>query len=241
MKKYILINIDNIAINGNEFTTIGSRLGYSIIEIDEINYDLYFNSCKHLVLEKKEAIAGNKYWGEIRADRSDYEIVNELTVKTKIAVSIETLQFAVDFMKKVGQFALTDIIDSRYNIVRSKYSEFEVSTWNIQIEESINYLNNSEAKTPLLTTLSESKGITVSELATRVIQKSTEYRNQISNLLVIQQTVTKKLKECSTIKELNKFYEDYFGIEMPQQQAIKEGLSDENGTRTYPFEYGIKF
>jgi len=240
MSKYVLVDLDKVSLT-NQFTQIGSRLGYSILEVSEMDYDVHFTSVKHLVLEKEEAIKGNKYWGEVRDKQSGYDIVDGFTVKTKVAVSAEGLQVAADFMKKVGLFALTDIIDTRYNVIQSKYSNFEVFTWNIQVEEATKYLADSEAATPLLTTLAESRGITVEELATKVIEKSTAYRNEISNLLVTQQTVTKKLKECSTIRDLNKFYEDYFGIEMPRLQANEEGLTDEDGKRTHTIEYGVKF
>lgn len=240
MTKYILLDLDQLQ-RVNQFTVIGSRLGYSTIEISSIDYNIHINSIKHLVLEKDEAIKGNKYWGEVRDKQSSYEIVDNLTVKTKIAVSNEALQVAVGFMKKVGQFALTNIIDMRYNIIQSKYSSFEVFTWNMQIEEATKYILDSTTAVPLLSSLANSRNISVLELANKVIKKSTAYRNEISSLLITQQTVSKKLLECSTIREVNKFYEEYFGIEMPQQQAYEEELTDETGKRTHPVEYGIKF
>lgn len=240
MSKYVLVDLDKISLT-NQFTQIGSRLGYSILEVSEMDYDVHFTSVKHLVLEKEEAIKGNKYWGEVRDKQSGYDIVDGLTVKTKIAVSSEGLGVAANFMKKVGLFALTDIIDMRYNIIQSKYSNFEIFTWNIQVEEATKYLADNKAATPLLTSLAESRGISVEDLANKVIAKSTAYRNEISNLLVIQQTITKKIEQCSTIRDLNKFYEEYFGIEMPRQQASEEGLTDENGERTHTIDYGVKF
>jgi len=240
MTKYVLVDLDKIALT-NQFTQIGSRLGYSILEVSEMDYDVHFNTVKHLVLEREEAIKGNKYWGEVRDKQSGYNIVDGLTVKTKIAVSEEGLSVAVNFMKKVALFALTDIIDTRYNKIQSKYSNFEIFTWNIQVEEATKYLVDTTTPTPLLKSLADSRGITVDELANKVVEKSTAFRNDISSLLVTQQTINKKIEQCSTIRDLNKFFEDYFGIEMPRQQASEEGLTDENGERTHTIDYGIKF
>jgi len=240
MSKYVLVNLDNISLT-TEFTQIATKLGYSVLEVSEMDYDVHFTSVKHLVLEKEESIKGCKYWGTINDKLSEYAIVDGLTTKTKTAVSAAAVEVAVGFMKKVAVFALTDIIDMRYNLIKSKYSNFEVFTWNIQVEEATKYLADEKAATPLLKTLAESRGSTVKDLATKVVEKSTSYRNEISNLLVIQQTITKKAEQCSTMREINKFYEEYFGMEMPLQQLNEEGLLDENGKRTHPFEYGIKF
>jgi antitoxin component HigA of HigAB toxin-antitoxin module len=240
MTKYVLVDLDKIALT-NQFTQIGSRLGYSILEVSEMDYDLHFTSVKHLILEREEAVKGNKYWGEVRDRQSGYSIVDGLTVKTKVAVSEEGLNVAVNFMKKVALFALTDIIDTRYNKIQSKYSNFEIFTWNIQVEEATKYLADNGAPTPLLKSLADSRGISVDELANKVVSKSTTFRDEISSLLITQQTINKKIEQCSTIRDMNKFFEDYFGIEMPRQQASEEGLTDENGERTHTIDYGIKF
>jgi hypothetical protein len=111
----------------------------------------------------------------------------------------------------------------------------------MQVEEATKYLADNTTPTPLLKSLADSREITVEEMANKVVEKSTAFRNEISNLLITQQTINKKIEQCSNIRELNKFFEDYFGIEMPRQQASEEGLTNENGERTHTIDYGIKF
>jgi hypothetical protein len=241
MSKYILVNLDEIKLT-NQFNNIGSRMGYSIIEVDDFTYESHIKNIRHLLLERDIAVKGNKYWSEVRDKSSEYSTDDSgITQKVKVAVSEESLQCAVDLMKKVGIFCLTDIIDSRYNVIQSKYSSFEVSTWTIQIEEATKYLNDESANVPLISSLAESRGMELKDFASKVLEKSESYRTEIAELLVLQQTIQKKIESCSSIRELNKLYEEYFGIEMPFTQAIEEGLVNENGERTHPIEYGIKF
>jgi len=241
MSKYVLVNLDNILLT-NQFSNIGSRMGYSIIEVDDINYESYIKNVRHLVLERDDAIKGNKYWAEVRDKSSQYSVDKEgFTTKVKVAVSEEGLQCAVNLMKKVAIFFLTDVIDMRYNVIQFNYSSFESSTWNMQIQEAQKYISDNTSDVPLISLLAESREIDLKEFALKVIEKSNQYKKEVADLLVLQQSITKKVENCSTIRELNKLYEEYFGIEMPLTQAIEEDLVNENGERTHPVEYGIKF
>lgn len=42
-----------------------------------------------------------------------------------------------------------------------------------------------------------------------------------------------KIEECSTIREINIFYEEYLDCEMPRNQALELGLYDDEGKRIF--------
>lgn len=49
-----------------------------------------------------------------------------------------------------------------------------------------------------------------------------------------------KFKIASSIKELNRLYEDYLGVAMPEQQAMEEGRVVEF-ERVVPVKVGFQF
>jgi hypothetical protein len=242
MEKVYLV-LDITKINPNlQVNVIGSRLGFDTIEVDKVSYEQLLTSTKHVLIDEPTAKKGNRYWGETRDKKSSYTTDDAgVTQKAYVSVSEESLSYAVSLMKIYAKLFIQAEIDNRFTAIKNRFSEFETTTWNLQLEEATKVLADDSYVATLLTTLAESREITVKEFATKVIDKSESYKSEVAELLTKQQTIGRLFQSASTVRELNKLYEDYFGIEMPLPQAIEEGLTDENAKRTSPFEYGIKF
>lgn len=63
------------------------------------------------------------------------------------------------------------------------YTWAEVATWTLQYIEAMSYQANNKTETPLLLALAQARGITVSELADKVLAKAGMYQNAIAELI----------------------------------------------------------
>lgn len=65
----------------------------------------------------------------------------------------------------------------------AKYSDGEIRSWDQQRAEATAYTADNTASTPLLSAIATARGITVSELATKVLANAAEYESAFGTLL----------------------------------------------------------
>lgn len=74
---------------------------------------------------------------------------------------------------KAGKLAeLATACGQRMGAIKAGYPQDEISTWDKQESEARAYTANSSAATPLLSALATARGITLADLASRVIAKA---------------------------------------------------------------------
>jgi hypothetical protein len=80
--------------------------------------------------------------------------------------------------EKAAKFSEIDV-DFQHHIdsLTAGWPEGEIKTWERQEKEAIALQSNSAAPTPFLATVANQRGITVAELATRVIRDSIAFSN----------------------------------------------------------------
>jgi len=238
-KIYVVLDLSQISVELNA-NVLGSRLGFSTLELDKDIYDLFVRDMKHVVIDRDTAVKGNRYWAETRERKSSYSTDDVgFTIKTHVAVSDESLSFAVKLMKIYADLVIKKEIDRQFKVIQNRYSEFEATTWSLQVDEATKYLADNSYEPTILKTLADQRGIGLEGFANKVISKSAEYKEEISGILTLQQVVGKMFENASDIRALNRLYEEYLGIEMPLPQAIEDGLTDENGKRTSVSKYGL--
>lgn len=238
-KIYVVLDLSQITTELHP-NVLGSRLGFSTIEIDKDMYDLFVRDLKHVVIDRDTAVKGNRYWAETRERKSSYSVDEEgYTQKEYVAVSEASLAFAVKLMKIFADLVIKKEIDRQFKVVQNRYSDFETTTWTLQVDEATKYLADNSYEPTILKALADQRGATLEDFANKVITKSSEYKAEISNLLTLQQVVAKMFETAADIRALNRLYEEYLGIEMPLPQAIEDGLTDENGKRKSLPKYGL--
>jgi hypothetical protein len=229
--EYTLMGLVCVKISAPLLETIRPSLGRSFEEVSAI-----------------EAIDGIQFFSEIRDEISIFEESPEIHwtwamedessslgestspppsgTKVKRAMTSDEIANTVSFMYKFGK----EIIEREYS-KRLKYikhvSELEASTWEIQKHEAKEWLTYGDSDpahvTPFLDYIATERGFDKTVLANKILEKAEEYQDKLSTILVDSQKILKKFETCTTVKELNVLYEDYFGIMMPTDQAVEMG------------------
>ena len=83
-----------------------------------------------------------------------------------------------------------------------KYSDYERETWPEQKSEAMLYLSDNSAVTPMLTSIANERGMTVSDLATSIILKSVEFSSQSGAAIGRLKKSIKSIDAATTIDEL---------------------------------------
>lgn len=124
-------------------------------------------------------------------------------------INEEPYQPTIEELKKIK---LSEI-NNKYNIATSTlvstYPEIELLTFDKQEQEARAYLEDSSVETPFLTILAETRGIELSELVKRVINKSETFSNIIAFLTGQRQKYEDQLELANTKEEIENIKPEY--------------------------------
>lgn len=155
------------------------------------------------------------------------ESMEPLTEKVRYYLTEEDIANTVLFMKAV----MTKMLHMHYNRELEKLninsSNVEMISWAEQKKEALAYMEDNSVYTPVLSILAAERNISVSELATKVIEKVTSYNTAVATLLSKQQVIDQLIKNANTIKSLNTILHTRFAIAMPYSQREEEGITTE--------------
>jgi|GEM_PF-4102114 len=97
---------------------------------------------------------------------------------------------------------LVHIFEERANVIAGRYPWFERDTWQDQEYEAVTYLDDNNAPTPLLTGIATQRGITVAELAQRVIANATAWRAVAPDLCGQRQAAADQINDATTVEQV---------------------------------------
>lgn len=75
------------------------------------------------------------------------------------------------------------MFESKVGELKSGYSNDEILSWDIQVEESNRFFDGKEDKNTLIDAISNSRGISKSELASRILQKRDVFLKKYGEIL----------------------------------------------------------
>lgn len=130
------------------------------------------------------------------------------------------------FMKALLRKILDDVYDKRFSQINLPVSKLEEISWAQQRSEAEAYVADNSVVTPLLTSLAQSRGITVNEMANRVISAIAAYNQEVATLLAKKQLVETEIKSCAGIEQLNILIHNRFGYNMPANQQQDLGITE---------------
>lgn len=221
-------------------TDVYSLFDVSCIKISETLYNTFRPEWtgKFIEIDERTAFYGAALFSEIRPQGKIYEAENDSYAKVKKPIDLtpEIIAYVRDFMYKFAKMILEVEFDDRYHELADT-SVLERNSWEIQKHEAREYLNDKTGSvTPFLDYIAQEHGVTKDVLANKILSKAEEYEDNLSTLLVKFQKIIKEFKNAETIWDLNILYEKYFGILMPERQAIELGLtvSETDWTRKVP-------
>ena len=119
--------------------------------------------------------------------------------KVKYELTDEDKTNAVKFMQTVMRKKLDKVYDSRFDKLNLPPNKLEGDSWAQQKAEAQAFKANGSASCPLLNTLAVARGITLSEMADKVLDAIDSHNAKITELLGKKQTVEKEVKEADTI------------------------------------------
>ena len=193
---------------------------------------------------------GDKYWGEIRFQRSAYGVNEEGTTNKDKETIDDTIysDYVIPYMKDVITLAIQEEFEHRHNLLMTKFSTLEEATWVDQICEATAYIADNSFETKLIHSLAEVRDLTTLEFATKIVDKQTEFKTKLYDLAVAEQKMIHVVTGCTTVRDLNVVLEDYFSIAMSNAQCLEYGrctTNEETGNierkETFDYSGGYKF
>jgi hypothetical protein len=95
---------------------------------------------------------------------------------------------------KAAEKEIRDRYDRLMIAVAAPYSPAERESWHKQLKEADDYMLNPNGEYPLIRSMADSRGISVTELVIRIKQNDRDYSLAIGRLLGEQQRELDKLK-----------------------------------------------
>lgn len=116
----------------------------------------------------------------------DYKIVPRFDEGTKTAVKVAYLSQLKAELIKSEHYRFSEGIKT----LKKSYSEVEIESWDQQVREAESYVADNTTKVILLESISESRGVSVEDLANRIISKADNYKVSYGKMLgAYQKTV----------------------------------------------------
>ena len=145
--------------------------------------------------------------------------------KVKYELTDQDKTNAVKFMQVVMRKKLDKVYDSRFDKLNLPPNKLEGDSWAQQRAEAQAFKANGSASCPLLNTLAVARGITLSEMADKVLDAIDSHNAKIAELLAKKQTVEKEVKEATTIQDCYLVYHKRYGINAPFPMLTELGES----------------
>lgn len=159
--------------------------------------------------------------------------------KIVLDVDDERRTAVVNAMRLVAKAVIEEEFDKKFMELDTS-SNMESLTFELQYEEALNYIKDNNTDVPLLEALAETREISLDEMAEKIISARNSFKQKVTSLLKQMTEIKSKFKNASTIRDLNRLYEDYFSIAMPESQAIEEGRVVDF-KRVVPVGIGLNF
>ncbi len=128
-----------------------------------------------------------------------------------------------NLMKEIMRLTLDEIFDKRLVQLNVGVSELESKSW-IQQKTEAEAVQAGETYAPMLQALADARGISLQEMAHKVIVAIDGYNAKVAELLAKKQLIEQEIKACSTIGECNRLMHNRFEMEMPVVQKQEEGI-----------------
>ena len=114
----------------------------------------------------------------------------------------ENLAEFIAGIKYLSKLEIQNKYDRLFAALSPTHSALEAATWTQQLAEATAYQGNPSYPTPLLSTLSQASGLSISELAQRAIEQNSAYESSKTNLLAQMLDDQVAVDNCQTAHEV---------------------------------------
>ena len=134
----IVLDVEKYPQVGEWGIRIGTYLGLESYHLADEYFKYIPQHITYLRYDSKSGIFGDKYWGEIRFQRSTYGENEEGTTNKEKETIDDTIysNYVIPFMTDVITLAIQEEFEHRHNLLMTKFSKLEEATWVDQICEA---------------------------------------------------------------------------------------------------------
>lgn len=247
MKKYFICKSTFDATTLRSFEPINNILDWNCFSVDEGEVAALPGYA--VEVGKEMAIFGTRSWGDIRSTikisaadaalNSEFDNLSysDFATSSKVAVPMTETRYntVMRTMKLFAKVIIEDTFNKRFEALDEGVSSLEKKNWEYLVSDIENDTDF------ILSDLADAKGVSVEQLKTSVSEKRNFYKLASKDLFVKMNSLKKEFYNCTTIRQLNRLYEDKMGIPMPYEQAKEENRIDEKTKSQLPVAPGIKF
>jgi len=259
IKQEHFVNIAQTMDARLHYNEVFSLMHFSCVEVSEEIFQVIYKEwqTKYKEVTREQAINGSNFFSEVRPYGKVLATTTQQGfaytpanpgLKIQVEITDEIRKQIVDFMCIFAKEIIEDEYNTRFRVLKDT-SDLEQASWEIQKHEAREWLTYRGAdghRTPFLDYIAAERELDRDFLSNKILEKSEEYEDKLSTMLVEYQKLLKKFESCETVWDLNILYEDYLGIIMPTSQAIELGrtVSADNWDRKPEYEvdaYVFKF
>jgi hypothetical protein len=217
---------------------IGSYMNYYYGRIDEIYDDmrLQLNELNAVIIP--EEVGQGFIFADIYLDyvsvRTESSMMDEIPIlansseteseKIRYTLTEDDRSKGVEFNKAVLLKLISDRFSERHKDLMVDVSKLEKSTWEEQKREAFAYNSDNTYPTPVIDILSTGRNIDKQVFVNKIITNVTEYNTKLANLLLEQQLIEQRVKDCVTLADCHRLKHEKFGVAMSKQQKEDENV-----------------
>ncbi len=124
---------------------------------------------------------------------------------------------AISFNHYLFKRIIRDRYNQKFKELNKWGSDLERATWEQQKSEASAWTADNSASTPMLTTMSTARGITVADLVSKINSKVTAYNNALATLLAEQKDLEDDVDALDTIAKCHVWRHQKLGIGVTYQ------------------------
>jgi hypothetical protein len=260
LKRFYFLTKDiRLANSIHDLRVLYSNMDWYAVSIPETEVVIFSTNVqgKYYPIERDVAFKGFKSFSDIRPETKvlRQEVDGELVAfdsegiamapdsdegkKMAVPMDEHRTECVMKAMKLIAKAVIEEEFDKRFMLLDTA-STMEALTFELQYEEAKAYKEDNTSECPLLHEMSIARNVLLVDMVNMVLAGRKKYKDQVIDLMKRMNDVKYKFKIASSIRELNRLYEDYLGVAMPEQQAMEEGRVVEF-ERVVPVKVGFQF
>jgi hypothetical protein len=160
----------------------------------------------NMVEVTEEIASGLQHFGIVDGTTKKYNAngdINENEAKELITLTEEQKAAQIISKKYVMVLEANRKLDAKLEAYFNNFSTVEKSTWDLQLVEAKAFKVDNSVETPVLTSIASSRGITVSELADKVLEKAAVYQSMVATMIGEKQALETKIQNAADDVTLN--------------------------------------
>lgn len=181
--------------------------------------------------EAKSAIFADAYRGYIKIksgtaiedDFPEIESDEDTPTSTRYDMTADDIASGLSFNKILFKKYIRDRFnDKSKDIVSARVGDLEQLSFEQQKSEAAAWTADNTASTPMLTTMSTARGITVSALVSKINTKVAAYNSAIATKLAEQKVLEDEVDALDTIAKAHKWRHEKLGLTASTEQLAED-------------------